>query len=95
VRLVHKKTFIVLRMIPIPVPVNREHFLYIDVRECVLCLDGARQYHFTMTEDEIPKCKLAEPGYYVHSPTYAVIHPHYGFVCSDHASEEELSSLSV
>jgi len=46
VPLVRKKTFTVLRMIPIPVPVNREHFLYIDVRESVLCLDRARQYYF-------------------------------------------------
>jgi len=42
-----------------------------------------------MTEDELPKCKLAEPGYYVHTPMHAVIHPHYGFMRSDHASEEE------
>jgi len=31
VLLVRKKTFTILRMIPIPVPVSREHFLYIDV----------------------------------------------------------------
>jgi len=65
VPLVRKKTFTGLRMIPIPVPVNREHFLYIDVRDSVLCLDRARQYYFTMTEDELPKCQLAEPGHYV------------------------------
>ena len=63
--LVHTKTFTVLRMIPIPVPVNREHFLYIDVRDSVLCLDQDRQYYFTMSENELSKCKLAEPGYYV------------------------------
>ena len=62
---VYKKIFIVLRMIPIPVPVNLEHFLYIDVRDSVLCLDQARQYYFTMTEDELPKCKLVDPGHYV------------------------------
>ena len=36
VPLVHKRTFTILRMIPIPVPVHREHFLYIDVRDCVV-----------------------------------------------------------
>ena len=65
VPLVHKKTFAVLRMIPIPVPVNREHFLCVDVRDSVLCLDRAKQCYFTMTEDELPKCKLAEPGHYM------------------------------
>jgi len=52
-------------MIPIPVPVNREHFLYMNVRDSVLCLDRAKQYYFTMTEDELPKSKLVEPGHYV------------------------------
>jgi len=36
VPLVHKETFTVLRMIPIPVPVNREHFLYIDIQDSVM-----------------------------------------------------------
>jgi hypothetical protein len=40
---VQKRTFTVLKMVPIPVPVNQEHFLYIDVRESVLCLDRAKQ----------------------------------------------------
>ena len=31
VPLVHKRTFTMLRMIPVPVPVDQEHFLYIDV----------------------------------------------------------------
>jgi len=31
----------------------------------MLCLDRDRQYYFTMTEDELAKCKLAEPGYKV------------------------------
>jgi hypothetical protein len=65
VPLVHKRTFTVLRMIPITVPVNREHLLYIDVRDSVLCLDRARLYYFTMTEDELLQCKLADPGHYV------------------------------
>ena len=65
VPLVHRKTFTMLRMIPIPVPVDQEHFLYIDVRDSVLCLDQIKQYYFTMTDDELSKCKLAEPGRYV------------------------------
>ena len=34
-----------LRMIPFPVPVNQEHFLYVDVRESVMCLDQTKQYY--------------------------------------------------
>ena len=39
VPLVHKRTFNVLRMIPIPVPMNQDFFLYIDVGESILCMD--------------------------------------------------------
>ena len=63
--LVHKRTFTILKMVPLPVPINQEHFLYIDVRDSVLCLDRAKQYYFTMTENKLPKCKLVEPGHYV------------------------------
>ena len=65
VPLVHKRTFTMLRMFPIPVRVDPEHFLYIDTRDPVLCLDQTKQYYFTMTEDESPKCKLAESDHYV------------------------------
>jgi len=65
VPLVHKRTFTVLRMFPIPVPVDQVHFLYIDVRDSVLCLDQTRQYYFTMQEGELAKCNLAEPGRYL------------------------------
>ena len=53
------------RMVPIPVSVDKEHCLYIDVRDSVLCLDQAKQYYFTLKENEVPKCRSAEPGHYV------------------------------
>jgi len=65
VPLVHKRTFTVLKMIPIPVPVDQEHFLYIDVRDSALCLDQTRQYYITTQEGKLAKCKLAEPSRYV------------------------------
>jgi hypothetical protein len=67
VPLVHKRTFTMLRMIPLPVPVDQEHFLYIDVKDSVLCLDQSKQYYFTMTDAELPKCKLAELDYHVYT----------------------------
>jgi hypothetical protein len=47
------------------VPIDQEHFLYIDIRDSVLCLDQPKQYYFTMTDGELSKCKLAEPSRYV------------------------------
>jgi len=65
VPMVHRKIFTVLRLIAITLLVSREQFLYIEVRDSVLCLDRARQYYFTSTEDELLNCKLAEPCHYV------------------------------
>ena len=62
VLLAHKWTFSVLSLIPIPVRVNKESFLYIDVGESVLCLDRARQYYFTVKENELTQCRVLEPG---------------------------------
>jgi hypothetical protein len=65
VPLVHKRTFSVLKMIPIPLHVNQNNFLYIDVGESVLCIHRARQYHFTLKESELAQCKVIEAGQYV------------------------------
>jgi hypothetical protein len=51
--LVHKRTFSFLKMIPIPVPVNQNNFVYIDVGASILYMHRARQYYFTMTESEL------------------------------------------
>ena len=50
VLLVHKRKFSVLKMIPIPVPMNQNNFFYIDIGESILCMDRTRQYYFTMRE---------------------------------------------
>ena len=88
VPLVHKRTFTMLRMIPIPVPVDQEHFLYIDMRESLLCLDQTKQYYFTMTDDELSRCKWAEPGRYVRTPAHAAVYCCHGVVRSDTAPQK-------
>ena len=34
-------------------------------RDSVLCLDHTKEYYFTMTDNELVKCKLVEPTRYV------------------------------
>ena len=65
VPLVHKGTFNVLKVIPIPVRIDPEKFAYIDVGESVLCIDQAKQYYFSMTESQLAECKVMKPGQYV------------------------------
>jgi hypothetical protein len=54
-----------LRIIPIPVPVDHEHFLYIDIRYSVMCIDQAKRYYFTLTDNELANCKVAGQGHYM------------------------------
>jgi len=65
VPLVNKRSFTIWRMVPLPLPVDQDHFVYIDVRDAVVCVDPAKQYHFAMREEELSTCKLGEPGHYV------------------------------
>lgn len=65
VPLVHKRTFNILKVIPIPVRIDQEKFVYIDVGESVLCIDQAKQYYFSMTESQLAECKVLKPGQYV------------------------------
>jgi len=44
VLLLYKLRFNILRLIPISVPVNPEYFLYIDLKDEVLCIDQAEQF---------------------------------------------------
>jgi hypothetical protein len=65
VPLVHKRTFDVLKVIPLPVRVNQNNFVYIDIGESILCIDRAKQYYFTMKESELAQCKVMEANQYV------------------------------
>ena len=70
----HKGTFNVLKVIPIPVRIDPEKFVYIDVGESVMCTDQAKQYYFGMTESQPAECKVMKPGQYVckHQRTLSV-----------------------
>lgn len=48
VPLVNKRPFNVYRMVPLSLPVDQDHFVYIDVRDAVVCVDQAKQYYFSM-----------------------------------------------
>jgi hypothetical protein len=65
VPLMHKRTFNALRVIPIPVRVNLDKFVYIDVGESILCIDRTKQYYFGMTEGHLAECKAAKPKQFV------------------------------
>jgi hypothetical protein len=51
--LVNRGNFRILKMIPIPVTLKPNTFLYIETVESILCLDQARQFYLMLTEDEL------------------------------------------
>jgi hypothetical protein len=46
-----------LRMIPIPVALDRGRFVYVETGSVLLYLERARQYYYWSTERELSLCK--------------------------------------
>ena len=56
--LVNRGNFNICRLIPIPVPIDRTKYLYIDTGKSFLWIDQARQYYFMTDNEWMDSCKL-------------------------------------
>jgi hypothetical protein len=56
--LVNRGNFNIYRLIPIPVPLDRTKFLYIDTGKSFLWTDQARQYYFMTDKECMDSCKI-------------------------------------
>ena len=63
--LVNRGDFNIYRSIPIPVPLDRNKYLYIDTGKSFLWMDQARQYYFLTDAEGMEKCKLLNNVLYV------------------------------
>jgi hypothetical protein len=63
--LVSRGNFNIYRLIPIPVPLGRSKFLYIDTGKSFLWIDQARQYYFMTDKDWMDLCRILHPMKYV------------------------------
>jgi hypothetical protein len=61
--LVNRGNFNVYQLIPIPVPLDRTKFLYIDTGKSCLWIDQARQYYFMTDNEWIESCKMLNTMY--------------------------------
>jgi hypothetical protein len=59
--LINRGTFQIYRMVPIPIPLGNNKFMYIKTDESVLCLDQTRQYYFEINNNELNNCKKFRP----------------------------------
>jgi hypothetical protein len=63
--LVNQGNFNIYRLIPIPVPLDKTKFLYIDTGKSFLWIDQARQYYFLSEKEVLEECKIIHPMLYV------------------------------
>ena len=63
--LVNWGNFNIYRLIPIPVPLDRTKFLYVDTGKSFLWIDQARQYYFMTDEGWRDSCKILNTMQYV------------------------------
>jgi hypothetical protein len=63
--LVNQGNFNIYKLIPIPVPLDRSTFLYIDTGKSFLWIDQARQYYFLSDKEELEECKMMNIMLYV------------------------------
>jgi hypothetical protein len=54
--LVNRVTFSIYKLIPIPMPLDKSKFLYIDTGKSFLSIDQARQFYFMTDEDWLDAC---------------------------------------
>jgi hypothetical protein len=63
--LVNGGTFDVYRLIPIPISVDRDRFLYLETGKAFLWIDKARQYYFLTDREWVNSCSMLTPKSYV------------------------------
>jgi hypothetical protein len=63
--LVSRGTFDIYRLIPIPIALDRNQFLYIETGKPYLWIDQARQYYFLTGEEWIGSCNILNTRSYV------------------------------
>jgi hypothetical protein len=63
--LVNRGNFDIYRLIPIPVPLDRPKFLYIDTGKSYLWIDQGRQYYLLTDKEWVESCKMLNSRLYV------------------------------
>jgi hypothetical protein len=74
--LVNPGSFDIYRLIPIPVPLDKTKFVYIDTGKSFLWTDQARQYYFLSEKEKLTECKMANPRLYVCNQNQPLLSSH-------------------
>ena len=79
--LVNRGNFNIYRLIPIPVPLDRTKFLYVDTGKSFLWIDQARQYYFMTDEGWKDSCKILNTLQYVCNQNQPLLSSHLHESC--------------
>ena len=80
--LVNRGTFRVFRLLPLPLSVENNKFVYIETGNCILYIDQTRQYYFTTNQDELVHCKTLEPQLFVCKQRRPLFSSHMQEMCA-------------
>jgi hypothetical protein len=79
--LVNRGIFAVFRLIPLPIALDKDKFVYIETENQIMCIDQTRQYYFATTRDEINRCKSVKPGTYICKQKQPLLNSHMQESC--------------
>jgi hypothetical protein len=74
--LVNRGTFDIYRLIPVPILLNGNQFLYIETGKPFLWIDRVRQYYFLKESDWMNSCNLLNSRSYVFKQNQPLISSH-------------------
>jgi hypothetical protein len=63
--LINRGTFSIYKLIPIPVPLDKSKFLYVDTGNQFLWIDQGRQFYFTTDKGWLDECRVLDSRSYV------------------------------
>jgi hypothetical protein len=80
--LVNRGNFRILKLIPLPVNLEANTFMYIETVEPILCIDQARQFYLMLNDDELRQCKKKDSNFYVCKQNHPMISSHSQESCA-------------
>ena len=79
--LISRGTFKVFRVIPLPVGIEKNRFVYLETGNELLYVDQIRQYYFATSREELRRCKSAEPNAYICKQSQPLLNSHMQESC--------------
>jgi hypothetical protein len=80
--LVSSGTFKTFRLMPLPIAIGKNKFIYIETENRLLHVDQTRQYYFFTDREELRRCKTVEPNKYICKQTQPLFNSHMQESCA-------------